>query len=134
VVSAADPASPVETARVSLGAVVLALELDASTWRLMALTPGSLRRLDLGRDPFSPRQGASLPIAGLLLPEMKAKSGWIYLSGLWTATVFDGGDEGLSLGAPHDLRAWVGGAIIGEQRAQRVRWLGNAYEVWEVSQ
>ena len=131
VVSAADPTAPVKTSRVALGAPVLDLALDADGWRLMALTPGSLRRLDLGRNPFSPTQGASLPIAGLALPEMEVENGWTYLSGLWTATVFDEGGDGLSPGGPHDLRAWVDGAIVGEEVAQRVKWLSNAYEVWE---
>ena len=131
VVSVADPTAPIEVERVPLGTLVEALGVNEESWRLMALTPGSLRKFSLGGNPFRPTETGSVGLAGWSFYEMKVEGRWTYLNGLWTQTVLDEGAGGFSTQGTHDLRAWVNGRILREDRAEHVRWLFNEFQVWE---
>jgi len=132
VVSVADPAAPIEIERVRLGTRVKAVGVNEESLRLMALTPRSLRRLNIGGNPFRPTETGSVGLAGWSFYEMTVDGRWTYLNGFWTRTVLDEGAGGLSTQGPHDLRAWAMGRILREDRAERVRWLRNKFQVWEV--
>ena len=62
---------------------------------------------------------------------MKVEGRWTYLIGLWTRTILDEGVGALYSQGTHDLCAWVNGRILREDRAERVRWLFNEFQVWE---
>lgn len=132
VVDTTDPATPTEVGRVSLGTLVEAVGVNEEGWRLMALTPGVLKKLDLGRDPFEPVVTDSICIAGGLFYDIKVAGDWTYLNGLFTQTVLDEGTTGLSTRGAHDLRDWVDGRVQRGDRAERVRWLFGEFQVWEV--
>jgi len=128
-----DPTAPRELDHVPVGWLVTQLEKNETARKLMALTPGGLKRLDVGATPASPKLSAGVSFAGWAMWEMRTEGKWTYLNGPWTETVHDGGEAGLTREGAHDLRAWVDGRILRGSRAQRVRLLNNDLQVWEVS-
>jgi len=85
-----------------------------------------------GRELAGPPPAMDCDGDGVIEPEMKVEGRWAYLSGLVTRAVWDDPATGLVSKGTHDLRSWVGGRVLRDKRAERVRKLLGRYELWEV--
>jgi hypothetical protein len=122
-----------EARRIGLGALAIHVDVDSTDGKLMVLTTTSLRRFELGANPYLPTEKNRVGLAGWSYPGMRVDGPWTYLNGfVGTRTVEDAAAGLLSRG-PHDLRDWVEGRIVRDGVAERVApGCANAYEAWEV--
>ena len=111
-----------------------AVDVNEGNRKLMALTQGSLRSLNIAIDPTAMTQTAAVGLAWNAFWWMRTEGQWTYLhGGIPTQTVYDSGQGGLQKRGPHDLRGWIDGVILRKGRAERVNWNLNELQVWEVS-
>jgi len=122
-----------EVKRLSLGKLVLGVEVNRAGEKLLALTTNKLRRFEIGGNPYAPFEKNSVALSGLLYPWMRVDGAWTYLNGWFGTQTVEGAAAGLMLRGSHDVRDWVDGRIVRDGVAERVApGCANAYEVWEV--
>lgn len=122
-----------EIERICLGEPVRAVGVNAVDRKLMVLTPFGLRRFEIGINPFRPYELNLLQFSECKHYNwMRVEGPWTYLAGDGKKAVYDNNQGTLvDTGPHHKLGAWVKGRVRYKDRAERIKYNRNRFEVWE---